>query len=163
MSRNNIFWFFFGFSVYPLGGLEIMKKLEFSHFCQNLDIFGLFNQYNHEKSTKIKVILEMCVVKFKKSTNTPGGNQFSEHHGGLNSKILSKKRPKNQFFTILTPWNMPNMHKKPFETNLNTLRMKWIQYKYRSTTFVYTAGGQIRLFWWKMTQNNGVLIITPKF
>ena len=80
-----------------------MKKLEFSHFCQNLDIFGLFNQYNHEKSTKIKVILEMCVVKFKKSTNTPEGNQFSEHHGGLNSKILSKKRPKNQFFTILTP------------------------------------------------------------
>ena len=80
-----------------------MKKLEFSHFCQNLDIFGLFNQYNHEKSTKIKVILEICVVKFKKSTNTPGGNQFSEHHGGLNSKILSKKKAEKSVFHNFDP------------------------------------------------------------
>ncbi len=79
------------------GGLVIMKKLEFSHFCQNLDIFGLFNQYNHEKSTKIKVILEMCVVKFRKSSNTPGGNSFSEHHRGSNAKILSKKGRKFSF------------------------------------------------------------------
>ena len=60
------FLIFFRVSVYTLGGLEMVKKLEFLHFCQILDVFGHFNQYNHEKSTKIKVILEMCVVKFKK-------------------------------------------------------------------------------------------------
>ena len=110
MSRNIIFWIFFGYSVYPLGGLENWKKLEFLHFCQILDVFGLSNQYNHEKSTEIKVILEIC-SKVLKSTNNPGGNPFSEHHGGLNGKILSKKRLKMQFFILLTPWNMPNMHK----------------------------------------------------
>ena len=117
-----------------------MAKLPFFH------VFGHFIQCNYEKTTKIKVILEICLVKFKKSTNNPGGNPFYEHHRGSNSKILSKKRPKNQFFTILTPWNMPNMHKKPFETNLNTIRMKWIQYKYRSTTFVYTRGVKFAYF-----------------
>ena len=45
----------------------------------------------------------MCVVKFKKSTNTPGGNQFSEHHGGLNSKILSKKKAEKSVFHNFDP------------------------------------------------------------
>ena len=85
-----IFFEFFRFSVYTLEGLEMVKKLEFLHFCLILDVFGHFNQYNHENSTKIKVILEICVVKFRKSTNTPGGNSFSEHHRGSNAKILSK-------------------------------------------------------------------------
>ena len=80
-----------------------MKKLEFSHFCQNLDIFGLFNQYNHEKSTKIKVILEMCVVKFKKSTNTPGGNQFSEHHGGVKLQNFVEKKAEKSVFHNFDP------------------------------------------------------------
>ena len=41
--------------------------------------------------------------------------------------------------------------------------MKWIHYKYRLTTFVYTPGGQICLFWSKITQNIGVLLITTRF
>ena len=100
---NNILIIFFGYSVYPLGGLENWKKLEFSHFCQILDVFGLSNQYNHEKSTKIKVILEMCVVKFQKSTNNPEGNPFSEHHRGLNAKILSKEKAKKSVFQNFDP------------------------------------------------------------
>ena len=96
MSRNNIFWFFFGFLVYPLGGSWNYEKTWIFAFSK-FGLFGLFNQYNHEKSTKIIVIFEICVVKFKKSTNTPGGNQFSDHHGGLNSKILSKKGRKISF------------------------------------------------------------------
>ena len=51
------FLIFFRVSVYTLGGLEMVKKLEFLHFCQILDVFGHFNPYNHEKSIKIKVIL----------------------------------------------------------------------------------------------------------
>ena len=86
---------FFWVSVYTLGGPEMVKKLEFLHFCRILDVFGHFNQYNHEKSTKIKVILKICVIKFRKSTNTPGGNSFSDHHRGSNAKILSKIMPKN--------------------------------------------------------------------
>ena len=89
----------------------MVKKLEFLHFCQILDVFGHFNQYNHENSTKIKVILEICVIKFRKSTNTPGGNSFSDHHRGSNAKILSKIMPKNQFFAILTLSNLPETHK----------------------------------------------------
>lgn len=52
-------------------------------FCQHLDVFAHFfnNQFNHEKSTKIKVILKKCVVTSKNSTNNPEGNPFSEHHG----------------------------------------------------------------------------------
>ena len=38
----------------------------FFHFCQILAVLGHFNQYNHEKSTKIKIILEIWVVKVKK-------------------------------------------------------------------------------------------------
>ena len=75
----------------------MVKKLEFLHFCQILDVFGHFNQYNHEKSTKIKVILEICAAKFGKSTNTPRGNSFCEHHSGSNAKILSKKSQKFSF------------------------------------------------------------------
>ena len=75
----------------------MVKKLEFLHFCRILDVFGHFNQYNHEKSTKIKVIIEICVVRFRRSTNTPGGNFFSEHHRGSNAKILSKKGRKFSF------------------------------------------------------------------
>ena len=106
---------FFWVSVYTLGGPEMVKKLEFLHFCRILDVFGHFNQYNHEKSTKIKVILEICVIKFRKSTNTSGGNSFSDHHRGSNAKILSKKGRKfsiSQFSSIeicRTPIkNIPN-------------------------------------------------------
>ena len=69
------------------------------------------------KTTKIKVILEICLVKFKKSTNNPGGNPFYEHHRGSNAKILSKIMPKNEFFAILTLSNLLETHKKLFETN----------------------------------------------
>ena len=50
--------FFSEYSQRP-GGLEMVKKLEFFHFCQISAVFGHFNQYNHEKSIKIKVILEI--------------------------------------------------------------------------------------------------------
>ena len=63
-EHKKYFLNFFRVSVYTLGGLEMVKKLEFLHFCQILDAFGHFKQYNHEKSTKIKVILEICVEKF---------------------------------------------------------------------------------------------------
>ena len=82
-----------------------MAKLPFFH------VFGHFIQCNYEKTTKIKVILEICLVKFKKSTNNPGGNPFYEHHRGSNAKILSKIMPKNQFFAILTLSNLLETHK----------------------------------------------------
>ena len=67
-EHKKYFLIFFGFSVYTLGGLEKVKKLDFLHFCQILDVFGHFNQYNDEKSTKIKVILKIYVIKFRKSS-----------------------------------------------------------------------------------------------
>ena len=75
-----------------LNEYKTVKKLEFLHFCQILDVFGHFNNYNHEKSTKIKVILEICAVKFGKSTNTPGVT--------LSAKSLSKKAENSVFHNI---------------------------------------------------------------
>ena len=78
----------------------MVKKLEFLHFCQILDVFGHFNQYNHEKSTKIKVILEICAVKFGKSTNTPGGSYSANTTGGQTPKFCRKKAENSVFHNI---------------------------------------------------------------
>ena len=95
-------FYFFGCSFYPQGRVEIVKKN--LNFPQILDVYGISKQWNHEKLTKIKVILEMCVVlKFKKSTNTPGGNQFSEHHGGVKLQNFVEKKAEKSVFQNFDP------------------------------------------------------------
>ena len=94
MIRNNKITFSYSYSGFRSTPWRVLKfwKKEFSYFCQILNILGLFNQYNHEKLTKIKIILEMCVVKFKK-LQIP-----QEVTSSLNTtKILSKKGWKISF------------------------------------------------------------------
>ena len=80
---------FFWASVYTLGGQEKLKKLNFLHFCQVLDVFWFFNQYNDKKSTKSKLFLKYAYISFKK-VQTPLFLSTT-WGGGLNAKILSKK------------------------------------------------------------------------
>ncbi len=57
----------------------------------------LSNHYNHEKSTKIKVILEMCVVKFKKVQITQGVTLSLNTTGVKRQNFVEKKADKAVF------------------------------------------------------------------
>ena len=128
-----------------------MKKLEFFIFAKFWTFLGILTNIVMKNQLQSKLFLKMCSEIFKKVQTLQGVKRQNY-----------VKKGRKLFFHNFDPWNMSNTLEKHLKQIITLYG--WNELKQVPIDLICVhPGGQFHLFWPKMRQNIGVLLIPPKF